>query len=232
MYKQVLQSGIPQGGINRGFRSREGQTYSYEVYRSAFPFLYVKRDICDDGCHTRTLPVILQPAPLNHICLQIDASSLSPDYVVPFAYLRYQMSTIRQAHCMTKVAYCIKYKQGFTRVVSRMEQILATTKAEKLHQLNVDMGECMEFTRDEFDILRDIVQKRMDAHPQLHLMINIHDDRYIVNACALDCITGSGCCPRTARYRPNSYLEGLNLLGRVYMLMRSELRELVTPNTN
>lgn len=227
MFENVLETGVAKGAVNRGFVSRAGTTYTYEAGKTAFPYFYVKRDLLEIEGHTRTLPICLIPVPKPFICLQTDMPELAPDYILPFKFYRFHVQTIRQAHCFTKYMYCTAHKMDGFPDVNLLQKLLVTIDAEQLQILLEEMGESYEFSRDEYEIIHQIVEARMSEHASLYTHIDVNNRDYIVNACPWNRITGNGQNYRVTRYRPNAYLQGQNYLGRVYMSLRHRVKELV-----
>ena len=231
MFENVLQTGLSRGTTNRGFISKNGQTFTYEVVKTAFPYFYVKRDVLPIEGHTRTLPITLHPVPKNFIILQTDAQMLAPDAIKQFKYSNFTVHTIRQAHCFAKYLYCCNaLLEGFPNI-ELCGRILNSVDAGNLDKMHEAMGECETFIRDEYNILYDIVESRMNEHPSLYSDLDTDSSLYIVNACPHSRVTGNGENHRVTRYRPDAYLQGLNYLGRIYMSIRDDVRQfLLTQN--
>lgn len=227
MYSKVLETRNPEGSENRGFRSVNGSTYTYSVYRNAFPWLYLKRDLLTGGIYTRTLPITLVPSPKNHLCLQQDLKPLGPDYELEFAYTGYKVQTIRQAHCLMKFVYCSQHNTIQTNHIVLNNKILNTTCQKRLHQLLNSMGDCEAWSRDEYDVLYYIVLQRMSTHPSLNIHLDSNDVRYIVNACRLNAVMGNGETVLVTRYKKGAFLQGGNFLGKIYMTLRTQLSQLL-----
>ena len=60
-FNAVLQSGKPYQGTNQGFRTRQGTIYTYEQEKSGLAYFYCKREVLQDGIHTRPLIKTLSP---------------------------------------------------------------------------------------------------------------------------------------------------------------------------
>ena len=239
LYKQVLTSGVPNGATNRGFRAINGQMYTYHVWRSAFPFLYLKRDLVRDAnggtTHTSPLKIVLSPCPKIYICLQTDMKLLSADCDdLQFSYHGFHMKSIRQAHTFAKLnvitstpfpSRSLQHIQ--MQRVTLQKNILQSSDPKTLHKILQDMGHSDEFARDEQDILRSIVDARMSHHPLLYRLIDLDSEQYIVNACQFNSVIGNGRNVLVTRYKKDAHLEGKNLLGKVYMQIRSQLKSML-----
>lgn len=223
IYSSVLETKQARGSENRGFRSVRGETFTYSVYRNAFPWLYLKRDVLEGGCYTRTLNITLVPAPKIHLCLQNDLVPLGPDFELTFPYSGYNVQTIRQAHCLMKFMYCAQHNTLATNHIVLHSKILKTTRAKELHTLLQSMGECQPWSKDEYDVLYYIVLQRMTSHPTLNQHLDSNDKRYIVNACPLNAVMGNGENHRVTRFKKDAFLQGGNYLGKVYMIVRNQL---------
>jgi hypothetical protein len=58
-YMQVLTSQKPDGATNVGFRTRQGNVFTYSQHRKALPYFYIKREVLSDGVTTRPLKITL-----------------------------------------------------------------------------------------------------------------------------------------------------------------------------
>ena len=213
--------------------------FTYHVWRSAFPFLYLKRDLVRDTnggtTHTRPLNVVLRPCVKDYLCLETDLPLLSSDCDdLVFTFRGFHMQSIRQAHTMAKLhlIMSITYPSSSQlhvqhQHVSLQKKILQTTDKKTLHKLLQDMGLSNEFAREEYNILHAIIDARMSAHPLLYQLIDITSERYIVNPCHMNAIIGNGRNALVTRYKLDAYLEGKNLVGRVYMHIRSRLKSML-----
>ena len=56
-FHDVLKSQKPSGGVNKGFLCKNGSVFTYEQYRDALSYFYVKRIVCEDGVTTLPLDV-------------------------------------------------------------------------------------------------------------------------------------------------------------------------------
>ena len=227
VYSKVLESRDPSGSENRGFRSINGKTYTYSIYRDAFPWLYLKRDVLLGGCYTKALQITLIPSPKIHLSLQQDLKPLGPDYELPFAYSGYKVQTIRQAHCLMKFVYSAQHNTIRTNYIVLQNKIMTTTCAKQLHKMLESMGDCEAWSRDEYDVLYYIVLQRMSTHPSLNLHLEGNDVRYIVNACPLNAVMGNGESVLVTRLKKAAFLQGGNFLGKIYMTLRTQLTRLL-----
>ena len=57
IYREVLNSKKPGGGINKGIKVSNHKMVSYEQYRSGLPYLYIKRKVGVDGTSTTPLDI-------------------------------------------------------------------------------------------------------------------------------------------------------------------------------
>lgn len=227
IFRRVFETRQSEGSENRGFRSIKGQTFTYTIFREAFPWLYLKRDVLAGGSYTKTLPVVLQPCPKIHLSLQTDLKELGPDHIIDFEYAGYKVKTIRQAHCLMKYIYCVRYNVLRENHLLLLSQILKETAAKEVNDLLVKMGYCEEWCKEEYNTLYYIVLSRMTQHPDLHNLLDIEDQRYIVNACSLNKTMGNGESPGVTRYRKDAFLQGGNYLGKIYMIARTTLKSIV-----
>lgn len=61
IFESVLKDEKPRGGENRGFLFKQNQMRSYNMFRQAFSFLYLKRLCLRDSFETKCLPITLKP---------------------------------------------------------------------------------------------------------------------------------------------------------------------------
>ena len=57
IYLNVLDTKKPGGGINKGFRPINNKMLTYEQFRDALPYLYIKRKVMSDGVSTIPLDI-------------------------------------------------------------------------------------------------------------------------------------------------------------------------------
>lgn len=60
-YEQVLLNQNSINSTNRGIAVFNNSLYSYSQQKSAFTYFYCKRQVCDDGIHTKPLDICLKP---------------------------------------------------------------------------------------------------------------------------------------------------------------------------
>ncbi len=61
IFKNVMETGNAASSVNIGFRARNNTIYTYKQERTAFPYLYCKRLLLEDGRSTMPLDVTLTP---------------------------------------------------------------------------------------------------------------------------------------------------------------------------
>lgn len=54
-YLKVIENKKADGGINRGFRTDGKSVFTYSQERQSLSFLYIKRQVCEDGVNTRPI---------------------------------------------------------------------------------------------------------------------------------------------------------------------------------
>ena len=64
-FRKVLFTKQPCGGINKGFIKKNNFIYSYNQFRQGFTYFYIKREILNDGIHTKPLQITLTPITRN-----------------------------------------------------------------------------------------------------------------------------------------------------------------------
>lgn len=60
-YERVLGDKRPDGARNVGFRPRLNTIWTYAQFRRGLPYFYCKRQVADDGVHTKPLSIVLNP---------------------------------------------------------------------------------------------------------------------------------------------------------------------------
>ena len=79
IFENVLKTQRDQSAKNIGFRAKDNTVFTYEQTRKGFPYLYVKREVLDDGIHTKPLSVVLNPLRNDNI-MYVDAHSILSNY--------------------------------------------------------------------------------------------------------------------------------------------------------
>ena len=64
-FRKVLFTKSSSGGINKGFIKRNNHIYSYSQFRQGFTYFYIKRELLEDGIHTKPLQLTLSPVSRN-----------------------------------------------------------------------------------------------------------------------------------------------------------------------
>ena len=57
MYATVMETKVSQEGTNKGFRLVDGDMMTYTQSRKAFTYLYIKREVLEDGVSTKPIPL-------------------------------------------------------------------------------------------------------------------------------------------------------------------------------
>ncbi len=237
-FKTVLDSKVKTGSINTGFVERKGKVYTYECYRNAFPWFYIKREVLPGGCYTRTIDVVLNPCPRQCLTLQGELELLAPDFVLEFMYKldnqTLQFRTIRQALCYLK-RHFRSYSPAKHNAVSRKAEkehqilltapstILATTSARVIDYYMNKMGNCQLFNAYKTSLIEKIIDHRMQQYPQLCDILKSTVGHKLVNACIYDSEWGNGANHLVTRWRKDAYAQGENTLGWVYSKYRTRL---------
>ena len=103
VFRNVLRTGDPASGVNRGIRVRDGTMYTYQQQRSAISYFYCKRQVLPDGVHTIPLPTVLKPWPQRTLDLVVPGHPLWPDTQRVLGLSAGRFDSLRDvcAHAMT-----------------------------------------------------------------------------------------------------------------------------------
>ena len=234
LFTSVLKTGISQGATNVGFRILKDKIFTYKCYRSALPYFYIKRKcITECGVFTKAYEnMVLIPAPKQYFCLGIDAPELNLDDEREIIVEYYRMSTLRQAHCFMKFKLSCNQPRKSKKKLSKHEQfarILSTTNPKELSQIEREIQAEDDFYAHEFDIMYQLVGKKINKYPDILQSLAKAGTNYIANTCSLNARLGTGISPAETRWRESSaFIAGKNILGKVYMtyatMMRSTLK--------
>lgn len=209
----VLHSHKPESGVNKGFRSINGQVYTYSQEKSCLPFFYCKRYVHDDGIFTSCLDVVLRPVPKKYVCLQTDLLQLAPDYLAEFKVDEHVFSSIKQALTFYK-------QQAYDNQDSvALTTIKTTTDSFNLDRISASIPIEHHWRATISDILEKIISCRMNQYPHYYIILSTASGKVIVNADERDRWVGIGENYRTARWCPEAYLRGRNILGQLYVNM-------------
>ena len=66
-YQHVLQTGQTKSSTNQGFRTRDNTIYTYQQSKAGLSYFYCKREVLQDGVHTRPLSITLTPWPPREV---------------------------------------------------------------------------------------------------------------------------------------------------------------------
>ena len=62
-FNKVLQTQRAHSASNQGFRTRNNTIYTYQQSKTGLSYFYCKRQVQDDGIHTKPLDIVLSPWP-------------------------------------------------------------------------------------------------------------------------------------------------------------------------
>ena len=239
LFTSVLDTGISQGGTNVGFRVLKDKIYTYNCFRNALPYFYIKRKcITEDGIHTQTyFDLVLDPVPKHFFCLYEDAFDLSLDDQRSIVIDKFEIKTLRQAHCFMKYKASLNFtedrkkqkKKGNNGRQKRkvgqksrnnhkvLADIMNTTDAWKLDRIERSIEVEEDFYGQEFDIMFQLVGQKINKYPDMVESLRKAGNNYIANTCRYNSRLGCGVSPGEARYRSGGFLNGTNILGKVMM---------------
>ena len=229
VFTGVLETRSAAGAENTGFQLSKGSLYTYRGHKSAFPFVYFKRQLIDRAAvFTRAIPgLVLDPLPKLYLCLQRDAVQLDCDTIQAFTCEGYPVKTVRQAYTLMHYVYTTSReqtpKQADPELLSR---ILRTTDPYTLFSMRSEIGQSPMLALNMLDEMYFIVGKRMSRHTHLNDVLLNSGQKHIVNACHLDSVLGTGYGPGRCRWEEGAYLRGANLYGKALMKYRKRLTEL------
>ena len=61
IFKSVLEDKKSRGGVQKGFLFKSNKMRTYDLFRSSFSYLYIKRLVLRDSYETKCLPITLKP---------------------------------------------------------------------------------------------------------------------------------------------------------------------------
>ena len=227
-FKSVLETGQSQGGTNTGFKIVKDKIYTYNCFRSALPFFYIKRE-CFTSCgsFTRTYEnLILNPVPKQYFCIYQDAPGLSLDDVRPFVVDKYRVQTLRQAHCFLKFKNINKDRRDKSagKCHELFVKLMKTSNPKEISDIERQIEAEDDFYGKEFDIMYNLVGTKLNIYPSMVELLSKAGKAYIVNACQMNARLGTGFSADLTRWRPNAYLAGQNIVGKVYMTYATMLK--------
>ena len=217
-YKTVLETRVSETGVNRGFRVDGVGVRTYTQTRQAFSYVYLKRQLEDDGIHSRPLNVVLNPVPVKYFCLQVEGELLAPDHKKIFRVFGRQFKTIRQAYAFMSVIHSTAQTQNLTL----QNEISQTTDPKELTILSKKARSSSLWYSAKHTILHQIVEKRMSQIPNTHEILHESGQKTIVNACGFDGWFGVKYNARVVRWITDGYLCGQNALGEIYQNIRDK----------
>ena len=223
MFTSVLDTGVSQGATNVGFRALKDKVYTYNCYRNALPYFYIKRRcITSDGIYTRTYEdMILKPVPKHYFCIYLDAPQLSLDDERSITVEGYKLQTLRQAHCLMKFKSAIQLRElnkkatkpASLQQTETLKKILTTTDPDVLSQIEKKIEASEEFYDQEFSIMYNLTALKIDTYPDILQDLLKVGRRYIANTCARNNRLGTGHNYAITRWVPNLHLQGTNIYG-------------------
>ena len=232
MFTSVLETGVSQGATNVGFKIHRDKIYTYNCYRNALPFFYIKRK-CFTPCSIFTTTyrdLVLNPVPKHYFCLYSDAFGLTLDDQRELQVDQVTVSTLRQAHCYLKLKASLDTpeqasKTGRKKSSQKMKQqtpqqmltaILNTTDARQLDRLEKSIEVHEDFYTQEFDMMYQLVGLKINSYPNMLEELSKAGNSYIANTCPYNRRLGVGLSAKEVRFRAGAHLQGGNLLGKLW----------------
>ena len=227
MFTSVLSTGVSQGSTNVGFRVIKDKVYTYNCYRDAIPYFYIKRK-CFTPCGIFTTAyrdLVLEPVPKPYFCVYTDGFCLSLDHQHEIKVHKYKFQTLRQAHCYLKymdaiqssTARNVRKKMTMQKRQQLFTSIMLNTDPLALSKIEKSLEASDEFYASEFDTIYNLVGLKINAYPDMLQALAKAGKAYIANTCYLNSRLGTGVGPGRARYQERAFLSGGNLLGMVLM---------------
>ena len=94
VFKQVLETGTSQSGINRGIVCVKDRVVSYEQKRNAISYFYCKREVQADDRSTKPLKTVLKMWPTQNIEIVDEKHPLHPDRIINIVIGRVRYETL------------------------------------------------------------------------------------------------------------------------------------------
>ena len=220
IFESVLKDKKSRCGNNIGFRMHCGVMSTYTQTRSAFPYLYFKREVLADGVTTKTLNITQEPCPAKYYCIQESAFPLTVDYITPFSYNGIIFDTIRQAMVHSQAAL-----SGHIHGSPLLTEILGEKRENELKKISSKLTKYTAWVACRYDVIKKILEERTINNPGLRILLLSTKHDPIINADPRDSILGVGLNYRVMRWHEGEkrYL-GRNYVGDIYVSIRESLR--------
>ena len=218
IFRSVLTTKQNRAVTIRGFRTIEGEIRTYELTKNAFPFVYYKRVLADDGIHTTALPVTLCPYKKDYVCIELDLEKLSPTCVDPkFAFTMNGevFQSIMQALCKMVLWKC-ELEQTET------SQELKEGDIRKLFDIYRKSGSAKEWGVVEKSIILDVLKARTSQHTVLKELLLASPSLKLLYCTEHSFRLGNGYSPDVTRWLPSALDAGFNLIGCGYQQLKND----------
>ena len=212
---------------NIGFRMRCNKMITYRQEKVAAGYLYIKREtVGPDGIYTKPLKCVLNPAPIDYICLSSHAPFLALDDTTPFTY-----SHFHEGACILEATSFKSIRQAYVYMnvlltsgdVDMCYKVRSSVDGKTLVRFQRKLPLLYKWERAKEDILYSIIESRFCMHRSVMsaaLLAHPTDYRIYMN-CTTCRLTCTGISPAEFRWRSEQYNAfGRNLVGECYMHIR------------
>lgn len=217
VFQNVLKDQKMRSSVNHGFRACGGDMYTYTQVKSAFPYVYLKRQVLENGVYTIPLPKVINPKVKSYTCLQLDIPILSPDQIHSFNVDGRVFSSVRQAFVSLKVLH---HQPSNTDLQT---MVMSHHNAQVLEQVARSIPDDSIWIKLKFEKMKQIVQARIDQLPAAKAALIHTGETKLVHSCIYDDkYFSTGTDPLTTRWCKEGDLCGSNYLGKIYMRIREK----------
>jgi ribA/ribD-fused uncharacterized protein len=215
IFESVLRSTQPAQAVNRGFRYFEGSVQTYKQQKCGFNYIYLKRELCENGIDTLPLKKVLTPWMDNNMFIFNEKHILAPFYIC---------SLKKDSYCFNSIEQLLFYEKACFHKNNEMKKKSLNEKNPYICyrlQSKIKPSHCWYDKRDK--VMKEILLQRREGDENVRKVLMENHGKILVYANDRCKYWSSGLNERTSMvFHPDSFPQQ-NMLGHIWMEIQKEL---------
>lgn len=218
VFRGTLSDKKSREGFNGGIRQHKNAMYSYVQKKDAFTYLYIKRNVDEDGIYTSPLNLVLNPVPCDLFPINTKRE-LRVEYQFSFKYGNRRFRSIMHA----LVFHMVLNDEKNTRKRDRMIKDIWHKSETELKRFYSDYESVGVWDEVKFCLVKDIIRARLGQDDSAKEQLVETNPSPLVYA---DMWDGEWCAGEewnVIRWIGEKDSPGKNYLGVIYSALRDEI---------
>jgi predicted NAD-dependent protein-ADP-ribosyltransferase YbiA (DUF1768 family) len=215
-FESVLASQKTESAVNRGFHLHKREMYTYKMRKNAFGFLYMKRQVHEDGIHTSPLDLVLCPWEEDNSCyFWSEQHVLSPLH-------RFKLE--KYGLVFSSIEHLFQYERGIVYGDRELwEKALTNISARLLRKCKNDLPFKHKWVKSMDERLKSIMKLKILTHPETKKYLEFNKNNQFVFAYSGDKYLGCGLEYDIAIVTKSELYPGQNKIGEIWGELSKEL---------